>query len=291
MRAILESLPKMVAVAMLVGVAASCASVAGRPAPKPEPVVIPLKPYVSLLRTVDVTVDGQPRSLLLDTGGGLVLVTPVVAKAMGCEPFGRLTGFRNDGGRIDAPRCDPPELDIGGFRAHPEDLGVFDLMSLLKGLPAVDGLLGLSAFASHAITIELASNRVTIETPESFARRVKTMKEIRVRPSQQSGGASLDIFVAVDTPRGPIWLELDSGNIGAVLLSPHAIDQLGIDLPAGDPKAVELDISGYGPVEVHAVRRDTIYDGLLDARFVQGFVITLDLADMRAWIAPVASRS
>lgn len=268
---------------------AACAHVAP-PASTAEPIVIPLRPYVSLLRVVDVTIDGQTHPFLFDTGGGLPFVTPSVAKEIGCKPFGRLTAFRNDGERIDAPRCEPTELDIGSLRVRPEDLGVFDLMSLLKGLPEVGGIVGLSAFSSRTFTIDLASNRITIETPESFAKRVKTMKEIRVRASRQSGGASLDLFVSIDTPKSPIWLELDSGNLGGVLLSPPAADQLGVELPKGAHKEITLQVSGFGPVQVDAVGRDTIYDGLLDARFMEQHVFAIDLARMRAWMAASAPR-
>ncbi len=274
----------MLAAAILCGVLTSCTSVASRPAAKPDPVVITLKPYVSLLRVVDVTIQGQTSSLLFDTGGGLVFLTPELAKEIGCTPFGRLTGFRNDASRIDASRCPAADFDIGSFRAHADDIGVFDLMSLLEGLPEVGGIIGLPAFEGETITLDLGSNRLIVETPESAADRIRSMKEIRVRPSREAGGAGLDLFVSVDTRRGPIWLLLDSGNLTAVLLSPAAIDQLGVELPAGDPKTVELPISGYGPVEVSAVRRDTIYDGLLNARFLQGHVVTIDLAHMRAWM-------
>ncbi len=278
----------ILAAAMLCSVGTSCTSVAGRSASQQKPVVIALKPYVSMLRVVDVTIEGKTSPFLFDTGGGLVFATPEVAKEIGCQPFGRLTGFRNDGSRIDSSRCPAADFDIGSFRAHADDIGIFDLMSLLKGLPKVGGIIGLPAFEGETITLDLASNRLIVETSESAADRIRSMKEIRVRPSREAGGAGLDLFVSIDTPRGPIWLLLDSGNIAAVLLSPAAIDQLGVDLPAGDPQTVVLPISGYGPVEVRAVRRDTIYDGLLDAKFLQGFVVTVDLAHMRAWMAPHA---
>lgn len=250
------------------------------------PTVITMKPYVGKLRTVDVTIGGRTRPFLLDTGGGLAIVTPVVAGEIGCTPFGRLVGFRNNGEKIDSQRCGPATLGIGSASARVDDLAVFDLMSLLKGLPEVGGLLGLPAFESKAFTFDLASNRITIETPVSFAKRVRGMKEIRVRPSRQCGGASLDLFVSIDTPKSPIWLELDSGNLGGVLLSPPAAAQLGIALPEGAHKKITLEVSGFGPVQVDAIGRDTIYDGLLNARFMEQHVFAIDLAHMRAWMAP-----
>jgi hypothetical protein len=159
-------------------------------------------------------------------------------------------------------------------------------MAVLQGLPKIDGLVGLPAFESQIVTLDLGSDRVIIETPESAAERLRSMREIRVRPSYQAGGAALDLFVAVDAPRGPIWLELDSGNISSVFLSPHAVAQLGIDLPPEGQHETTITISGYGPVRIGASVRDTIYDGLLNARFMHGVVITIDLRHMQAWMAP-----
>ncbi len=271
------------------GIAAGCAS-AGSPAGEAGsrrgvgPRDVALAPYLRELRVVDVTLAGHTHPFLLDTGGGLVLVTPKVAQEIGCQPFGRLTGFRNDGGKIEASRCGGMDLAIAGWPTHVDEVAVFDVMSLLSGLPEVGGLIGLPAFERTPFTLDLAANRLTLETPVSLAERVRTMKEVRVRSSRQAGGASLDLFVAIDTPRGPIWLELDSGNIGAVLLSPPALAQLGVDLADGASRELELSVSGLGPVKMGALARDTIYDGLLDAQFLQRVVVTADLAHERAWM-------
>jgi len=271
--------------AILALLVASCTSVTSPAVARRQPATIRLEPYVSLLRVVDVTIGGAHRPCLLDTGGGLVYITPEVAKDIGCEPFGRLTGFRNDGERVDTPRCGATDLEIGGYHTRAE-VAVYDLMALLQGLPKIGGIVALPAFESQIVTLDLGSDRIIVETPESAAERVRSMREISVRPAREAGGAALDLFVAVDAPRGPIWLLLDSGNIASVSLSPHAVAQLGIDLPPEGQHETTITISGYGPVQVNASVRDTIYDGMLDARFMRGVVITIDLRDMRAWMAP-----
>lgn len=254
------------------------------PAPRSTPrAVIPLNDYVAGLKTVDVAVGRDTLPFLFDTGGGGVVVTPEVAEAMGCEPFGRVTGFRHSGETISTPRCAPTALALSGWPVEVET-GPFDLMSLLQGAPAVGGLIGLTAFMGDTITVDWARGRVVVESPESFRTQVAGARRLEVRPSRQGGGAFLDIFVRVMAPRGDLWLEMDSGNTGPVLLSPHAARQLGLELSASEPRPVVLELAGFGPVEVMAVERETIYDGLLNAAFHAAYSVTLDLAQMRAWI-------
>jgi hypothetical protein len=234
-----------------------------------------LRPLFARAVTVDVEIAGQTRPFLLDTGAGITVVTPEVARLAGCTPFGRGTGFRHSGERIDVPRCQTVPLRLGPLTLSPE-AGVMDLATL--GLQGVDGLVALQ-------TLDLTGRRLILETPASLAQRVRGMKQLSVRPSRQVGGASLDYMVEVSAPRGNLWLELDSGNMGPVLLSPHALEQLGVDIPDGESRPVTLGLRGLGPTELEAVRRDTIYDGLLNAVFFEGRLVTFDLPAGRLWVS------
>jgi hypothetical protein len=104
--------------------------------------------------------------------------------------------------------------------------------------------------------------------------------------SRQAGGAALDLFLEAETPAGSIWLELDSGNAGPVLISPHAMAQLRASLSPDEPRRIALDIAGLGSIPVDAVLKDLIYDGLLNATFLETIALTVDLAAERAWVAP-----
>ncbi len=258
---------------------------AGRAGTTAPTAVLALKPYIANLRTIEVKVGGESQPFLLDTGGGFTILTPQLAQRVGCQAFGRLTGFRHSGERLDTERCGPVDLEIGGQRIATE-AAIFDLMSLLQGAPEVGGIVALQTFEPLPFTLDLAKNQLLLETPASLAARVRGATELRVRPSRQSGGASLDLFVAVRTPRGDIWLELDSGNVGPVILSPHAWRQLGNAPPAAGSQEIDLDFHGLGKVAVEAVARDTIYDGLLDATFCEHHVLSFDLAALRAWARP-----
>ncbi len=249
--------------------------------------VLDLQPYLGSLLTIDVAVGDSTLPYIFDTGGGGTLHTPETAGAAGCEPFGRVTGFRHDGEQVHARRCPPAEVVIDGWRAPARETGVFDLMGLLPdGVPVLGGLVSLRSFDGLAITLELDRRRVVVESPGSLERRVAGMKEVPVRAGRQSGGSMLDVFLPFRAEGGPLWMELDSGNTGPVRIAPHAARQLGLDLSATEPRAVTLQLEGYGPVEVQALEKEMIYDGLLNAALLQRLRITLDLDAMLAWAAP-----
>ena len=66
-----------------------------------DPIEVPLTAYIANLRTLAVTLGNDTVPFLLDTGGGFTVLTPEVARSAGCVPFGRVTGFRSSGGRLD----------------------------------------------------------------------------------------------------------------------------------------------------------------------------------------------
>jgi predicted aspartyl protease len=249
--------------------------------------VLPLTPYLGRLRTVSVAVGDTTLPYIFDTGGGVTMITPDVAAAIGCDPFGRVVVFRHNGEPVAMQRCPQVALRLPGWSVAPREVGVFDLMSLLPdGVPALGGIVGLGAFDGDVLTLQLAHNRVIIESEASLARRVAGATELRMREEHQAAGRSVDAFLAFDGDRGPLWFELDSGNTGAVLIAPHVARALGLDLSTTEPRRVTLTLAGYGPVTVAALEQDDlVYDGLLSAAFLEGVTLTLDLDGERAWIA------
>jgi hypothetical protein len=245
---------------------------------------IALRQYVGPVKSIQVAVGGETLLFILDTGGGFTIITPEIAKKTGCVPFGRLAGFRHNGERIETQRCSKTTLGLGGMDVTVET-AVFDLMAVLRqsgDLPLVGGLIALNIFEKIPITLDYANEKLIIESPASFKERISGMKPLSVRLSRQGGGASIDLFVEVEAKTGTIWLELDSGNNGPVLLSKHAVTQLGLDT-AQNNLSVTLNIIGLGPVKNAAVVSDTIYDGLLNAKFLNETVLTMDLSAGKAW--------
>ena len=261
-------------------------------APKSQPVVLPLRPYQAGLLVVDVEIAGKLRPFLLDTGSGITIVSPTLAKEMGCTPSGRLTGHRMHGQRVDMERCRNLTLTLGGVPIAHKVVGVIDIATFLPpDWAPLDGAISLASLRGRAFTLELAAKRLTLETDSSLQSRVKDMKAIQVRSARPAGGAALDVFAAVDSPAGPWWLLIDTANVAKTILAPHTTRSLGIAAGgASSPEKTEpieasIRLSGSAPRAVPVVIQDIIYDGNLGASFWQGYTLTLNLGTEQGWIS------
>lgn len=248
-----------------------------------RPVELPLEPYFGPLRTVTLA-NGEFRGkFLLDTGGGVTLLSLAAGEALGARSFGRATGFRHDGTRQDGPRSGPVTLGAGGWSRRGE-VGVADLTAMLSGLPPIDGILALDFLRDEAVTLDLARNRLTLESAETLAARVKEAPELELRLAHQAAGWSLDVMVGLEGLNGTLWFELDSGNVAPVLVAPHAFVELGLDVPRPGTKSTqELPLLGLGLLRTEVECKELIYDGLLNAAFFERHTVTLDLPRARGW--------
>src|SRR6185312_848153 len=96
-------------------VAVICATGLGAQVARPV-AVIDLEPYQDNpeFLTVRATVSGQTRTFACDSGEGVSMISPELAQAIGCKPWGQVTGFRMTGERLDAPPCDGIPFDAAG---------------------------------------------------------------------------------------------------------------------------------------------------------------------------------
>lgn len=237
--------------------------------------------------TINVQIGKKTYPFLFDTGGGITTITPSIAREIGCEPFGKITGFNAGGTRLDFKRCDNVELNAGDFQTR-VNTGVFEIMTLFgPDTKEIGGIVSLQTFENKIITIDLAGNMLTLETENSFAERIKDMKPLESRIGSQGGGGVIDIFVAANTPKGKIWMEFDTGNFSQLLLAPHAQEMLGINFYAPNGakmvKPVKLDLIGLGEIEGPGREREMIYDGMLNYDTILQMLITMDLSNGQAW--------
>src|SRR5262245_29149653 len=102
------------------------------PAPQEpaRPFELRLSPYAGPLRTLAARIGSANVPFLFDSGGGATVVTPQVLERLGSEPFGRGTGFRHDGTRVDGRRAGPVALAFAEIRYEGE-VGVLELDALL----------------------------------------------------------------------------------------------------------------------------------------------------------------
>jgi len=268
-------------------------------APAGEAVQVPLNAYKLHLRSVEVIVAGVTRTFLVDTGGGVTVISPAVAKEAGCTPAGRLVAFRLSGERIEAPLCRDVELRVGAQTLTPPEAVVMDLAALMPpDWPRLDGLLALHSFQGLGLTLDAAQGHLIIESGAALRGRMAEVKPVNARFGRQAGGSTLDAFVAVTTAKGPAWVEVDTGAQGT-LLSRHTVEALGLKIPAGAdakpakpvalPKAL-LEVQGFGTLDGPARLQESIYDGVVGFDRLGTLRLSFDLERYTMWMERTGKR-
>jgi predicted aspartyl protease len=236
--------------------------------------------------TIEIDVAGAKRTVLLDSGGGVTVLSPAVAAALHCTPHGRLSAHRMSGERLDMPVCENVDLAIGGQHLHVPVAGVFDLGALVpQGWPHIDGLVSLQTFQDSPVTIDLASHTLVLESEQSLSMRVSKATPLEVRLARPAAGVALDVFVAAHKVAGgeKLWLILDTGSDGSLILAPHAAKLLGAEGSDGAKTSIEIEVSGLGVLALPANVRDVIYDGNIGVPALKAYALTFDLARGQAW--------
>lgn len=245
-----------------------------------------LAPYAGRLRSIGGVVGDRNVDLLFDSGGGWTILSPELARHSGCEPAGRAVGLRMTGERIEAPLCANMPLQLGGFQRQAGPAAVWDLMPLLPaGLPRVDGVVSLATFAGRTITLDLAHERIVLESAGSASARTRTMLSLQLRLTTGADGSELLAFIGIPAAGTTLWLLVDNGNLDDVVVAPHAARLLGLasDAPAG---TVRLPLAPGFAMDTRVRVRDLIYDGALSEAVLRRATWTFDLATGRGWVQP-----
>jgi hypothetical protein len=243
---------------------------------------LPLQSYLGRLRTVTVSFKNQSYPFLFDTGAGLTVVTPEVARGIACKPYGRIVASRMDGQTIEFQNCGTTTLTLGR-QSFPVEISVLDLMSLLpKEAPPIGGIVSLHTFQNRLITLDLHQNLLIIETKQSFQQRQKHAIEVPLRIARPAAGAVLDAFVGVRGLQGPFWFEVDSANLDDVLVSSHAWNEYSET--EKEQAQISLTLIGLPPGTVAARKKNLIYDGALNAEFLEKYLFSFDLSAGRLWV-------
>ena len=228
-----------------------------------------------------VMIGGRQRLFQLDTAGGLTVISPALAKEIGCAPWGSVTGFHMTGTKISAPRCDKVAMRWGSQALTSP---VVTVMEVGSPETLIDGLLALDAFAGKSITIDFARRELVVESAASLAERSTAATEVPAHLAREIGGLALSVFVEAPTANGPLRFELDSGNGGTILVSRPLLTLLG--LPDRGETAQRGRISIAPGIEATGLifSPDLVIDGNLGMPFLKDWVVTMDLAAGRVWL-------
>ncbi|HEY4144350.1 hypothetical protein [Pinirhizobacter sp.] len=247
--------------------------------------VIELEPYLGVLWSFHARLGDHEGLFLLDTAGGLTVLTPKAATMAGCKPWGTLTGFRMRGDRIDLPRCDNVKLSVSHLQLHAPVAGIWDLMAKVPpGSPELMGSVALDSFAGRVVTLDLAHRQLIIESPRSLAQRVTHAREVSVHYSREIEGMALTPFVGVKGRSGTLWMELDSGSDGGAVINRHIAGELGLDPSIKGGQDVSTTLNGGVALKTRAHVDDLIYDGNIGIPTLCRWIVTFDLKAGRLWI-------
>ncbi len=253
----------------------------------PSVATIPLEPYLRAQAVVHAVVNGKPGTFLFDTGEGVSSFSPSFAEKIGCHPWGRISGFRMGGERLDNKHCDNITFDLSGQKLLAPVVSTVDIMEFLgPDVPPVDGSIGLDLFAHRTITI-VPRKAIVLESPSSLAERVKTAHELPIRIVRDVEGIALSVDGAVRTPEGLAWMELDSGNGGSLVIANHIAPLLGLTTDMTAPQHGQFELANGIAVEGTIRTRDLIMDGNIAAQFLNKWILTLELEHGRAWLSPL----
>lgn len=107
-----------------------------------------------------------------------------------------------------------------------------------------------------------------------------------VRFTREIGGAGLVPNIAVDTPKGRIWMELDCGSNGDVVGNRPLAEALGLDPKVKGAQPFVMSLGGVMSIKTTGNVEDLIVDGDVGALVLNRWAITLDLAHERLWLTP-----
>lgn len=241
------------------------------------PVQVALDPYIGRLVTVDVSIEGDTARLIFDTGGGETIISPEIARRIGCNPTGRSAAFRMSGERVDLQLCYAVTISIGGLAFEHEELGVWDINALLpEGVPPVDGVLSLKTFSAQPLTLDLGTGILTLETAASYRDRIRDMARLNSRLATGSDGDELTVFVRGEVDASA-WFLVDNGNLDVVQVAPHLGDSANVWEHV-------LHVDGMPPVATSFRTSDIIYDGVLSEEFMREWLFSFDLASNEVWV-------
>lgn len=260
--------------------------------PRRDAHAIPLGDFMGRKRSIQVHVGGQRGTFLVDTGGGVTLVSLDFAKRIGCTPWGAISGFRLTGERLDLPRCEDVRVTLpDGTALPPVTAAAIDLASVLaKGDDPVDGSLALDALDGTVFTLDVGAGTLEFENPESLQARTASAVEVPVRIGRYGSSArGVAAYVPSKTARGDLWLELDTGSDAPVLLPTSMAAEAGADPAIGKGQPYVLKVAGKKrevSQETRAVVRDMVRDGVIGMPVLVRWRLTFDLVHDRLWIAP-----
>jgi hypothetical protein len=220
---------------------------------------------------VKVGINGQgPFDFVLDTGG-LNVITPRLAKALGIESKGQLEARGVGEKSQDISLAQVESVEVGGATVRDQTFFVldFDELSQAEGM-VVEGLIGYEIFKRFVVRLDYERSLLTLHDPASFS-----YAGDGVPVAFEFDGRSPVVDGAIDGLPGK--LTFDTGSRGYISLHAPFVEANG--LLQQHPEAIE-GITGWGvggATRGKVLRGQTLTIG--DSIVVQNPIMTLSLQE------------
>ncbi len=252
--------------------------------------------------------DGEVTPFLLDTGIGIELVTPDLARRCGARPRSEeFTGHRMSGQEIRGRLVTVPRLEFGSMVCSDVDAGLLE-MALPSAFDHIGGFLSLRPFLFTPFSIDFPREVVAVgrDRPSAATEGTATVPLRLLRE-----GPALSAFLPMVLPSGTVvTMEVDTGS-DALILHRRFLKELG--LSPEDPRVRHVegtDETGHpferlfapvpGAVRVRnapqifqeapvAMFQEIIYDGLVGTDFLRRYAVGFDLRVPSITFSPPAA--
>lgn len=248
---------------------------------------ITLEKYFRTLKTVKVEIEGKTYDFLFDTGGGITLISPTIAKEIDKEVYGNFVGFRMSGEKFESKLCDSVYIEIGGSIFFHSYVGIYDIMKLLpKEFKQLDGVISLKTFENERISLNLKENKLIVETEKSYLKKIENMKLVKSQFASGPSGRELDIFTGILFNNHYYWFLFDTGNIAQTKMSDNTAKEWGIN-PKNESDSTgkeefTFEMAGDS-ISAQIIVDNIIYDGALSFDFIQQSEFTISFKDEKIW--------
>jgi hypothetical protein len=247
-----------------------------------------LENYVGNLKKVNVTIGSNSYSFLFDTGGGESFISPEIAKSLGKTIYGSTTGFRMSGEMIKYPKTDSISFNIYSSTIFHSTIGILDIMSFLpKGFSKLDGVLSLKSFHDKILTLDLANNRIILETTSSYRKLIKNKIALQSRFANGPDGNELIIFLGIPRKEHLYWFLFDSGNLDDLFLSHNTAHEWGLESDTISQRkqfgALSINI-GIKQFTSEAASKAIIYDGSLNFAILSQSTFIINFSKKQVWL-------
>jgi len=256
---------------------------------------------------VDVLVnDSIEAKFILDTGGGLEIVSGDFFNRIkdSAVPEGIFTGFQSVGSRVDLELFRIPSIQIGNHKVEDIIIAPFPPLDQLTG---ISGLISMKMFEKMAFTIDIAGEKLILETDRSLKEIAKQAESITIYEHKQIN-ITLDIFVPVRlNDKIDIMAEFDTGSgLDLIMLNPYYLKTLNIDTLSDDVTiSIFKNIYGHdqsryitslpsvgitGSTLIHkenvevTFMEELIYEGLIGSGLFRNNLLTIDYPNRRILI-------